>query len=96
MRPHHINPLTGEDDFAVPQVLSTSGVRLREPAERINPDDPGDLGQSQPQRRLPLWVGQEVQTLPRRIGVRGGPSLNSWALLERNQTGPRIFSANPN
>src|SRR4029078_7595041 len=44
MEAHHINPLTGEDEFATPQSFSTDGVRLREPSPVVDPNDPGTWG----------------------------------------------------
>src|SRR5689334_1534942 len=44
MEAHHINPLTGEDEFATPEPMMMGGVRLREPAENIDPNDPATWG----------------------------------------------------
>src|SRR6195256_2209493 len=39
MEVHHIDPLTGEDEFATTPQLSTKGIRLREAAETVDPND---------------------------------------------------------
>ena len=79
MRPSHVDPLTGEDEFEfVEAATGTDGplprkggrggvpVRSRSKAAAVDPNNPSDLGQSFPQRPLPVRLGQEIQTLPRR------------------------------
>ena len=61
MEAHHINPLTGEDEFAAPQNYSTGGVRLREPAERINPNDPATWGKVSRNAACPCGSGKKFK-----------------------------------
>ncbi len=62
MEGHHIDPLTGEDDFGRGVQLAAGG-RTGKP----QPGRPVDLGQGLAQRSLPVRFRQEVQALPRNL-----------------------------
>jgi preprotein translocase subunit SecA len=61
MEAHHINPLTGEDEFASPPQLVTGGVRLREPAETIDPNDPSTWGKISRNAACPCGSGKKFK-----------------------------------
>ena len=61
MEAHHINPLTGEDEFASPAQLVTGGVRLREPAETIDPNDPSTWGKISRNAACPCGSGKKFK-----------------------------------
>ncbi len=62
MEAHHINPLTGEDEFAAPQPMMTlGGVRLREPAETIDPKDPSTWGKVSRNAACPCGSGKKFK-----------------------------------
>jgi preprotein translocase subunit SecA len=61
MEAHHINPLTGEDEFAAPAPLSTHGIRLREAAEKIDPNDPGTWGKVSRNAACPCGSGKKFK-----------------------------------
>ncbi len=61
MEAHHINPLTGEDEFAPAQPLMLGGVRLREPAENIDPNDPATWGKVSRNAACPCGSGKKFK-----------------------------------
>jgi preprotein translocase subunit SecA len=61
MEAHHINPLTGEDEFATPQALSTDGVRLRDPSAVVDPNDPGTWGKVSRNATCPCGSGKKFK-----------------------------------
>jgi preprotein translocase subunit SecA len=61
MEGHHINPLTGEDEMAPTAALSTRGVRLREPAAAIDPNDPGTWGKVSRNAACPCGSGKKFK-----------------------------------
>ena len=61
-----------------------AGVRRR---RRARPQQSGDLGQDRPQRALPLRFGQEVQALPRAVGLT--------SIGARRQAGRRRAPSSP-
>ena len=79
----HLDPVTGENELAMPQGAAfggRSGARLRggRRGDRARggarPERPVDLGPRRPQRALPLRLGQEVQALPRAVrGISSRP-----------------------
>jgi len=58
---HHINPLTGEDEFATPEPMMMSGVRLHEPAENIDPNDPATWGKVSRNAACPCGSGKKFK-----------------------------------
>ena len=78
MQAHHINPLTGEDEFELAEAALAAErggessarepkpepVRVRK-AAAARSERSGDLGQGRPQRQVPLRLRQEIQALPR-------------------------------
>jgi preprotein translocase subunit SecA len=62
MEAHHINPLTGEDEFAAPQPMMTlGGVRLREPADTIDPNDSATWGKVSRNAACPCGSGKKFK-----------------------------------
>jgi preprotein translocase subunit SecA len=61
MEAHHINPLTGEDEFASPQPMLMGGVRLREPSENIDPNDPATWGKVSRNAACPCGSGKKFK-----------------------------------
>ena len=84
MQAHHVDPFTGEDEFAMADaVLAAEGrpafagerrapVQTRKSGSAINPKDPATWGKVARNAGLPVRLRQEVQALPRqaRIGRR--------------------------
>ena len=74
MEAHHLDPTTGEDEFAleaagagIAAVASAAPARARKAAQGPNPADPCKLGQGAAKRALSMRVWQEIQALPRRL-----------------------------
>jgi len=61
MEAHHINPLTGEDEFGAPAPLSAKGVRLREAAETIDPNDSTTWGKVSRNAACPCGSGKKFK-----------------------------------
>ncbi len=70
----------------------TARHHRRTPA-RSQPQRSDELGQSRPQRGLPLRLGQEIQALPRtvRVAVCGDPALFRLSAVQRGVKQPGIF-----
>ena len=67
MEAHHIDPTTGEDDFATASLAPAFAGNGNGTARDVNPKDPTTWGQGRPQRSVSLRLGQEIQALPRAI-----------------------------
>jgi len=61
MEVHHIDPLTGEDEFATTPQLSTKGVRLREAAETVDPNDTRTWGKVSRNAACPCGSGKKFK-----------------------------------
>jgi preprotein translocase subunit SecA len=61
MEAHHINPLTGEDEMAGPQPFTTRGVRVREAAETVDPNDPTTWGKVSRNAACPCGSGKKFK-----------------------------------
>jgi len=61
MEGHHINPLTGEDEMAGPAALTTHGLRIREAAENIDPNDPATWGKVSRNAACPCGAGKKFK-----------------------------------
>jgi preprotein translocase subunit SecA len=61
MEAHHINPLTGEDEMAGPQPLATSGLRIRESAVTVDPNDPTTWGKVSRNTACPCGSGKKFK-----------------------------------
>jgi len=61
MEAHHINPLTGEDEMAGPQPLTTRGLRIREAAETVDPNDPTTWGKVSRNAACPCGSGKKFK-----------------------------------
>ena len=72
MQASHVDPSTGEDELALAAGRRADAGARRHHAEarrRAQPERSVDLGQGRPQRRVPVWLRQEVQALPRAVRV---------------------------
>ena len=82
MEAHKIDPTTGEDEMALAlagaETLARHGMRRRRRGASGGARGPGagaqsersdELGQSRPQRALPVRLRQKIQALPRKIRV---------------------------
>jgi preprotein translocase subunit SecA len=61
MEGHHINPLTGEDEFDTPPRLSGSGVRLRDPGVAVDPGDQSTWGKVSRNAACPCGSGKKFK-----------------------------------
>jgi preprotein translocase subunit SecA len=61
MEGHHINPLTGEDEFGTTQALSTKGVRLRDPGVPVDQNDPSTWGKVSRNAACPCGSGKKFK-----------------------------------
>ena len=61
MEAHHINPLTGEDEMAGPQPLTARGLRIREAAETVDPNDPTTWGKVSRNAACPCGSGKKFK-----------------------------------
>jgi preprotein translocase subunit SecA len=61
MEAHHINPLTGEDEMAGPQPLTTRGLRIRESAVTVDPNDPTTWGKVSRNAACPCGSGKKFK-----------------------------------
>ena len=61
MEVHHIDPLTGEDEFAASPQLSTKGIRLREAAEMVDPNDTRTWGKVSRNAACPCGSGKKFK-----------------------------------
>jgi preprotein translocase subunit SecA len=61
MEAHHINPLTGEDEMAPAPQLSTKGVRLRDPAAAVDPNDTRTWGKVSRNATCPCGSGKKFK-----------------------------------
>ena len=61
MEGHHINPLTGEDEMATGPALSTHGIRLREPSEAVDPNNPQTWGKVSRNAPCPCGSGKKFK-----------------------------------
>ncbi len=59
MHAHHIDPLTGEDEFGTPEDGGQRVVRLREAA--VDPNDPGTWGKVQRNAPCPCGSGRKFK-----------------------------------
>jgi preprotein translocase subunit SecA len=64
MQAHHLDPLTGEDEFAPPPAADgTAGVRLRrpDPDMAVDPNDPKTWGKVQRNAPCPCGSGRKFK-----------------------------------
>jgi len=61
MEGHHINPLTGEDEFGTAPALTTKGVRLREPGVAVDPNDQSTWGKVSRNAACPCGSGKKFK-----------------------------------
>jgi preprotein translocase subunit SecA len=61
MEAHHIDPLTGEDEMAPTPALSTRGVRLREAAPVVDPNDQRTWGKVSRNAACPCGSGKKFK-----------------------------------
>ncbi len=61
MEAHHINPLTGEDEFGTTPPLSTNGVRLRDPGVPVDPNNPATWGKVSRNAACPCGSGKKFK-----------------------------------
>jgi preprotein translocase subunit SecA len=61
MEGHHINPLTGEDEFGTATALSTKGVRLRDPGVAVDPNEPATWGKVSRNAACPCGSGKKFK-----------------------------------
>ena len=68
MEAHKVDPATGEDEMA-PALAPHAGRRRQRQwrASRAQSERPRELGQSRPQRAVPVRLRQEIQALPRQV-----------------------------
>jgi len=61
MEGHHINPLTGEDEFGTAPALSAQGVRLRDPGVPVDQNDPSTWGKVSRNAACPCGSGKKFK-----------------------------------
>jgi len=61
MEAHHIDPLTGEDEMAPSSALSTRGLRLREAAAVVDPNDQRTWGKVSRNAACPCGSGKKFK-----------------------------------
>jgi len=61
MQAHHIDPLTGEDEMAPPSQLTASGLRSREAAAVVDPNDPTSWGRVSRNSDCPCGSGKKFK-----------------------------------
>jgi preprotein translocase subunit SecA len=61
MEGHHINPLTGEDEFGTTPALSSGSVRLRDPGVAVDPNDQSTWGKVSRNAACPCGSGKKFK-----------------------------------
>ena len=61
MEAHHIDPLTGEDELAPQPQMTPKGVRLRDPAPAVDPNDSRTWGRVSRNEQCPCGSGKKFK-----------------------------------
>jgi preprotein translocase subunit SecA len=61
MEAHHIDPLTGEDEMAGAPQLGSDGLRSREPATAVDPNNPRTWGRVSRNAACPCGSGKKFK-----------------------------------